>query len=388
MAGAMPRFAAPIARRARTQGRRIRIGFVGAFFTRHTVSRYFARFWRDMDPRRFERWIWHTGSARDDESEASAAAVDHYRQGGEGIAALGDRIRSAELDVLVFPDVGMDPRQHALAALGLAPVQAALYGHPVTTGLPTMDAYFSGALLEPEHGEAHYSERLIRLPGLGAAPGAPEAAPNRGWFDGLREGRPAILCLQGPSKLPPAFDEVLARVLAATDARLFLFDRGRSLSERLLGRLVPVLERHGIVPERALTVLPGCAYPEFLGAIAAADFVLDTPWFSGGATSLDCVAMSTPVVAWEGPFARGRQTGAMLRAAGVPELVAGDAEGYVACAIRLVRDPSFAHQCRERLRSGRDRVFGSGTESVQAFAEAIERLVAQGPAPETPPIDP
>jgi predicted O-linked N-acetylglucosamine transferase (SPINDLY family) len=383
--GAMPRFAR--APDARAPGGRIRVGFVGAFFTRHTVSRYFARFWRELDPARFERWIWHTGSARDAESQASASAVEHYHQTAEGVAALADRIRAARLDVLVFPDVGMDPRQHALAALRAAPVQAALYGHPVTTGLPTMDAFFSGVLLEPAGAEAHYGERLVRLPGLGAAPSAPLVSPKREWLDGLRDGRPLLLCPQNLAKLGPAFDEVLARVVAGCDGRLLLFDRGRSLSERVLGRLVPALERHGVVPERALTVLPACPYPEFLGAIAAADLVLDTPWFSGGATSLDTIAMGTPIVAWEGVFARGRQTAAMLRMAGLPELVAPDADGYVERALRLVRDPDFTQATRAKLRAGRERVFGRGADAAHAFGDALERLVFQRPTAPTIRVD-
>jgi predicted O-linked N-acetylglucosamine transferase (SPINDLY family) len=377
--GAMPRFAR--APDATARGARIRVGFVSAFFTRHRVSRCFARFWRELDPARFETWIWHTGAVRDAESEQSAKAVGHYTQTSAGVAALGDQIRNARLDALVFPDVGLDPRQQALAVLRLAPVQAALYGHPVTMGLPTMDAFFSGVLLEPEHAEQHYSERLVRLPGLGAAPAAPLLAPKREWIDALRDERPLMLCLEDLAKLGPGFDEVLASILSESGGRLLLFDRGRAHTERVLGRLVPVLERSGLVAERALSVLPSCPYPQFLGAIAAADLVLDTPWFSGGATSLDCVAMGTPIVAFEGRFARGRQTSAMLRMASLPELIAEDADGYVARALRVLREPEFAQACRARLRSGRERVFGRGGDAVNAFADALERLVFQRPAP-------
>jgi len=377
--GALPRFAR--APDASVRGARIRVGFVGASFTRHAVSRYFARFWRELDPARFESWIWHTATARDAESEQSAKAVAHYAQTTAGVAALAGQIRNARLDVLAFPDIGLDPRQQALAALRLAPIQAALYGHPVTTGLPTMDAYFSGVLLEPEHAERHYCERLVRLPGLGAAPAAPLLAPRREWVDALREGRPLMLCPQDPARLGPGFDEVLARILAESGGRLLLFDRGSALTERVLGRLAPVLSRHGLMAERSLTVVPSCPYPEFLGAIAAADLVLDTPWFSGSATSLDCVAMGTPIVAFEGRFARGRQTSAMLRMAALPELIAEDDDGYVARALRVLREPEFAQACRTRLRSGRERVFGRGSEAVNAFADALERLVFQRPAP-------
>ena len=44
-----------------------------------------------------------------------------------------------QLDVAVFPELGMSPRTWRLAMLRSAPVQAVGWGHPVTTGLPSID---------------------------------------------------------------------------------------------------------------------------------------------------------------------------------------------------------------------------------------------------------
>ena len=49
----------------------------------------------------------------------------------------------------------------------LARVQAATWGHPETTGLPTIDHYLSAEALEPPNSAAHYTERLTILPNLG-----------------------------------------------------------------------------------------------------------------------------------------------------------------------------------------------------------------------------
>ena len=61
----------------------------------------------------------------------------------------------------------MDPLMTQLAALRLAPIQCVTWGHPVTSGLPTVDYFLSSELMEPKDGQDHYSERLIRLPGIG-----------------------------------------------------------------------------------------------------------------------------------------------------------------------------------------------------------------------------
>ena len=50
----------------------------------------------------------------------------------------------------------------------LAPVQAAAWGHPFTTGLPTMDVYLSArGAGAARRALAHYTERLVALPNLG-----------------------------------------------------------------------------------------------------------------------------------------------------------------------------------------------------------------------------
>src|SRR6202008_2298683 len=87
--------------------------------------------------------------------------------------------RKDELDVLVYPELGMDVTSFALATLRLAPRQYAAWGHPVTTGFDTIDGYFTAAAMEPPGSSEHYTERLIPLPGIGtryARPAVPSDA--------------------------------------------------------------------------------------------------------------------------------------------------------------------------------------------------------------------
>ena len=75
-------------------------------------------------------------------------------------------IRAAEVDVLVFPEVGMDPITYFLSYSRLAPVQVAWLGHPDTTGVRGMD-YFLGSDIEPPEAKTKYSEKLVRMSNLG-----------------------------------------------------------------------------------------------------------------------------------------------------------------------------------------------------------------------------
>jgi predicted O-linked N-acetylglucosamine transferase (SPINDLY family) len=264
------------------------------------------------------------------------------------VTELAAAIRATSLDVLVFPDLGMDPRQQLLASWLLAPKQLALYGHPVTSGLATVDAFLSGELLEREDVGSALSGAPGRLPGLGAAPSPSATIPDKRWFEALRDARPTLLCLQNLSKLTPAFDRALVRILVESGGRVVMFGRVAGVSTRYRERLDPLLRDAGLVPEQALSIETARSHTEFLGAIEGADLVLDTPWFSGGVTSLDALGVGAPILAWEQGQARGRQTSAMLRLLELPELIAADAGGYIDSALRLLADAKE----RDRLRDG------------------------------------
>ncbi len=133
--------------------------------------------------------------------------------------------------VLVYPEIGMDPRHQVLAALRLAPLQCVLYGHPATSGSAQVDYFLSGAEIEPANADAQYREKLIRLPGIGAKPALPPEPGSASWLDPYATGAPLLLCLQNFIKLVPSFDDVLARI-AAQSGSAHRFLRAQSATHR------------------------------------------------------------------------------------------------------------------------------------------------------------
>jgi predicted O-linked N-acetylglucosamine transferase (SPINDLY family) len=135
------------------------------------VARYFGALATGIGGGDFERFAWFTRETADDRTRAIAAGVEHFVHSTGGVREVAAAIHGARLDVLVFPDIGLDPRNLALAALRLAPVQVALAGHPASSGLDSIDWFVSGAALEAPGSARDYSEALACLPGLGAARG-------------------------------------------------------------------------------------------------------------------------------------------------------------------------------------------------------------------------
>ncbi len=59
------------------------------------------------------------------------------------LSTCAQAIRNAKLDILIYPEIGLDPLSYFLSYARLAPVQAAWLGHPDTTAVPNVDYFLS-----------------------------------------------------------------------------------------------------------------------------------------------------------------------------------------------------------------------------------------------------
>ncbi|MCZ6606906.1 MAG: tetratricopeptide repeat protein, partial [Alphaproteobacteria bacterium] len=119
---AYPDFSRPIRKRAIRPGERIRVGFVSSNFYRHTVCRLFGQWIGMLNKDVFEIHTFHTGKTFDQATEDIKLHSDVFHERLHSNVRWIDAIRSADLDALIYTDIGMAPRMQALAALRLAPV--------------------------------------------------------------------------------------------------------------------------------------------------------------------------------------------------------------------------------------------------------------------------
>jgi protein O-GlcNAc transferase len=360
--------------------RRLRIGFLGNIFRDSTAGRYFERWVTGLDAERFERFIYHTAPVVDAFTRRIATASDTFFDQRVGTRQLAERVRADELDVLVYPEVGMSSMTYLLAALRLAPVQCAGWGHPVTTGSAAIDHYFTCAPMEPEGGEAHYTENLVALPGIGVEYAMPEPQPAalRSQF-GLPEGKRIYLCAQSLFKVHPEMDDLFAEVLArdAEGVLVFFQAPARAVTEQLGARIQRALARRGVPPRGQVKFLPRLSGPYFRSALAIADVVVDTLRWSGGNTSMDAFAAGVPVVTLPGRFMRGRQTAAMLEMMELRELCADNPDAYVSLALEVAGDHERNAALRTAILERRERLFDR-RECTVAFQEALLRVGTGG----------
>ena len=341
-------------------GDKLRIGIASAHIHEHSVWNAITRGWvYNIDRTQFDIYLFQLNPTSDAETENARSAVAYFEGQPTSLSAWVQSIRGKDLDVLVYPDIGMDPLTTQLAALRLAPVQAASWGHPETTGLPTMDLYISADAFEPINASENYSEMLIRLPNLGVyvEPLAPEGSDPDLRSLNLPTNEPLLLCPGSPFKYTPLNDEVWVQIakqlrkafLKRNSGGRLVFFRSRSdtMDRMLESRLRAAFDSARVEFDRHVSIIPSLKRARFFGLMRRSALLLDTLGFSGFNTALQAIECDLPVLAFEGEFMRGRLASAIMRRIGLPELVATTKEDFVRKAIELAGDAGR----RERLRA-------------------------------------
>jgi predicted O-linked N-acetylglucosamine transferase (SPINDLY family) len=336
-------WSAPHCLGAASRGReqRLRLGFFSTYLHDHAVAWTIRGLLEQLPKDRFDVTLFTVQQSQGGVMPALREAADKVVALPRSIDRARALIADAAPDILIYADIGMESLSYCLAHARLAPVQCATWGHPVTTGIPTIDYYISSDLAEPEDAAEHYSETLVRLSGVQTCYRRPEF-PTGGEIPemaGLPADATVYLCPQSLFKIHPEMDEPLAEILRRDPKGVLLLFEGldRVVTDRLRARWSePFADVAGRV-----RFLPRVAVDRFLGILAAADVLLDTWPFGGGNTSYQGFAAEVPVVTLPGKYLRGRGTLAHYRHMGFSDCVAETPAAYVDIAVRLGTDSAF-----------------------------------------------
>jgi protein O-GlcNAc transferase len=354
---------------------RCRLGIASAHVFEHSVFAAIVQGWlRCLDRTRFEIHVFSLGIKRDSMTQMTRADVDHFDQEPRTVADWATLIEQRQLDALIFPEVGMDADTLALATLRLAPRQFASWGHPETTGMPTIDYYLSADGFEPPDADDHYTEQLIRLPNLGVHYQPYAVTPASVDFAqyGIPDNVPVFICPGTPFKYRPQDDEVLVDIARRLGRCAFIFfehDKAE-LSRRLHARMAAAFRLAGLEPEQFLIWVPWLPRAAFLGLMRQADVYLDTIGFSGFNTVMQAVQVHLPAVTVEGRFMRGRLGSGILRRLGMPELIAATKTQYVDIAVTLAEDIAYRTRMRRRLLLAEKRAY-SDLSAIDALSRVL-----------------
>jgi predicted O-linked N-acetylglucosamine transferase (SPINDLY family) len=144
------------------------------------------------------------------------------------------------------------------------------------------------------------------------------------------------------------FECWLGLLQAVTGSTLWLF----ADHPVVLRNLREEARRRGVDPAR-LVFAERLPYADHLARVQLADLFLDTLPFNAGTTASDALWAGVPVLTCLGNAFASRMAASLLTAAGLPELITGNAEDYSALALKLATTPSMLTDLRARLSRNR-----------------------------------
>lgn len=388
---------APGPQRLDTPRERLRLGIASTHISRHSVWDIVLKgIIRHLERSRFELFIYRLGGDRDAQTDWARQQADAWRdvsEYGQDLDRWLNVLRADAPDILFYPELGMNGMSYLLAASRIAPVQAAGWGHPITSGLATVDLYFTGERLEPQNARAHYRETPVPLPGCGCctdysatpAEAAPELERLMATIGGVR-----FLLPHAPFKLHPVGDELLVAIARARPQARFLCMRDgtfAAITDTVVGRIKRAFVRAGLNGDDHVFVLPWQRRTTFPRLLELADVYLDWPTFSGYTTAWHAAHSGLPIVTLDGECMRQRLAAGLLRQIGQVDTIAGSGDEYVRHAVALAderADPGAWEQRRARLRQAADRA-DRQVAAVRAFEDALTQRYHNHRSMQDPP---
>nr|WP_275974410.1 hypothetical protein [Argonema galeatum] len=353
---------------------KIRIGYVSNYLHSYSGTLWLIGWLRNCDKQNFEVYCYYTGNDPDYMTKQFQNYSDVFHHIPGDLDAVCQQILADRLHILVFPEIGMDSQTVKMAGLRLAPVQCTAWGHPVTSGIPTIDYFLSSELMEPENAEEYYSEKLIRLPNIGVAYPKPEDIPvltkNRADF-GLPDDAVLYLCCQAPFKYLPQHDYIFAEIARRVSQAQFIFLRGELLKKRLERAFGAV----GLNSEDYCVFLSIPTRPDYLMINLLSNVFLDTLSWSGGNTALEAIACNLPIVTCPGFFMRGRHADSFLKMLGVSDTIADNEAEYIDIAVNLGLDPVWRRDISERIKARHDHLYNDKVcvKALEYFYQQVVR---------------
>jgi predicted O-linked N-acetylglucosamine transferase (SPINDLY family) len=348
---------------------RIRLGIVSRHLNNHTIGKLNIGIAQKLDRGRFELVVMRPPGPRDFLAGAFDDCADRTVTLPFDLPAARRAVAEAELDAIFYPDIGMDVFTYFLSFARLARVQFTTWGHPVTTGIPNMDYFVSTRHAEPPDAQRLYSERLVAFespPSFYYRPRPPSQLDLRAHL-GLAKGDRIYASMQTLYKVHPDFDDALVDILRR-DAKgrvVLIAARRAGWNEKLKRRFA----RAGPDVADRIVFMPPVSLPDYLGALRAADALLDTFHFGGGCSSYESFGVSAPVVTLPGAHMRARITAGLYGRMGVTRWIADSPARFAELAIELAHGERRA-QWSEEIETGASR-FLEDEAVVREYEEFI-----------------
>jgi len=273
-----------------------------------------------------------------------------------------------------------------------APVQVNYLGFPGTMGAGYMDYIIADKIVIPDESRRCFSESIAYLPDTylptDASRRIAEPTPTRSEA-GLPDRGFVFCSFNNSYKFSPEIFGIWMRLLRGVNGSVLWLPQANEDATRNLCREA---ELRGI-DEKRLVFAPFLPLAEaHLARLRLADLFLDTRTYNAHTTAADALWAGVPVLTFPAKSFGGRVAASLLRAVGLPEMIASSLNEYESIALNLARDPAALAALKAKLAHNRDTqpLFDTAvfTRNLEAAYATIWQRSRNGMAPADIVVDP
>ncbi|MES2292445.1 MAG: tetratricopeptide repeat protein [Pseudomonadota bacterium] len=371
----------PIAARRDRRAGPIRVGYVAGEFHNHATLLLSIGLFEHHDRSRFEVFAFDNGVSDGSELrsrfEAAVSGIIPIADLNDRDAA--ERIREADIDILVNLNGHVGLQRTNVFAQRPSPVQVNYLGFPGTMGAPYIDYILADRQLIEEGEQKYYDEKVVWLPNsyqINDDKRGPVDSARRAEY-GLPEESFVFCMFNSAYKITPSMFAVWMRLMSQVeDSVLWMLDENDQFADNMRRAAAG----HGVDPRR-LIFAPKATQPVHVARLALADLFLDTTPCTAHTMASEVLWVGLPLVTLRGGTFAGRVASSLLMAAGAPDLITDNLDGYENLVLALARDPARLKAIRDRLVAMRDTcaLFDTAatTRNIEnAYAIMLERWLA------------
>ena len=270
---------------------------------------------------------------------------------------IRDTLTNIKLDIIVYCEIGMDITSYFMAHMKLAKYQCNTWGHSDTSGIDTIDYFFSSQLYELDYAEAqtHYSETLILQKSLCTCYINPTTRHNITLFKnryhfGFTDECVIYFCAQSLFKFNPLFDEYIINILTNVPNSVILIlnnDKKEKFIKRFNNKNIT----------NKMHFFQGMQHFEFLNLMNISDIILDIYPFGGCNSSLEGFSLNKVIVTQPSIMINGRFTRGFYLKMGLGEYICNTKEEYINFAIKLAMDTTFRKDIETKISNNKHLLF-------------------------------
>ena len=358
---------------------KIKIGFISEYLTDHTIGKLFKGIILRLDQNKFDVIVFHTEKTKNGsilkqlkDAEQSGMIKNYFLP--NSFSEKQKIILKEKLDILFYPEIGLSLQLYYLSFIRLATYQVTSWGHPETTGNPSIDYFITSKLIETHEGQKNFSENLILLDYLPMYYYTP-SIKNEVDKTSLSQNN-IYSCPQTLQKLHPEFDLIIGEILAQDQKAIIYFIK--DANNILFKKLIERFKKNKKIDLERIKFLDGLNWEEYINHCGEVSVLLDPIYYGAGNSFYESVYYGTPTITMPTQYTKSRLVLGAYNQIDISDLdfnpITKSVNEYVEKAIEISNDKNL-YDLKHDIKIRAKKNLYEREEVISNFEKTFEKIV-------------